>query len=42
MADVLKLALKLMIGMTGIAAGGTLIKYAAQDAWRIKEKLGNQ
>lgn len=42
MADVLKLALKLMIGMTGIAAGATLVKYAAQDAWTIKEILGNQ
>ena len=42
MADVLKLALKLMLGMTGLAAGATLIKYAALDAWTIKEKLGNQ
>ena len=39
MADVIKFTLKLMLGMTGIAAGGTLIKYAAQDAWKLKEKF---
>ncbi len=38
MADVIKFALKLMLGMTGVASGGTLLKYAAQDAWKLKEK----
>ena len=39
MADVIQFALKLMLGMTGVAAGGTLLKYAAQDAMKLKEKF---
>lgn len=40
--DLVKFAVKLFIGMTAAAAGGTLVKKAGEDAGKIKLKNNNR
>ncbi len=38
MKDILKISVKVFLGIAALAAGGTLIKKAAKDANRLKGK----